>query len=92
MTEKKRWTAVVVYAVSMALVEAAVVTYLRVFLDRVDPCQYQPLDAPDWLIATEVAREAATMVMLIAVGWLAGRTPRSRWGYSMYGFKGRSMS
>lgn len=86
MKEKRRWTAVVIYAVAMALVEAAVVTYLRVFLGRVDPYQYRPLDVPDWLIPTEMAREAGTIVMLIAVGWLAGRTPRSRLGYFLIAF------
>ncbi|HEV8540452.1 MAG TPA: hypothetical protein VGQ60_04745 [Nitrospiraceae bacterium] len=86
MNEAFRWTAVVVYAIAMALVEAAVVTYLRVFLGRVDPYQYQPLDVPDWLLSTEMVREGATMVMLIAVGWLAGRTPRSRFGYFLIAF------
>jgi hypothetical protein len=86
MRDIHRWTAVVLYAVAMALVEAAVVTYLRVFLGRVDPYQYQPLDVPDWLLSTEMAREGATMAMLIAVGWLAGDTPRSRLGYFLIAF------
>lgn len=86
MRDSRRWIAVVLYAIAMALVEAAVVTYLRVFLGRVDPHQYQPLDVPDWLIPTEMAREAATMVMLVLVGWLAGRTPRSRFGYFLITF------
>jgi hypothetical protein len=36
---------------------------------------------------TEVAREAATIVMLVCVGWLAGRTPRSRGAFflAMFG-------
>lgn len=86
MRDSRRWAAVVLYAVAMALVEAAVVTYLRVFLGRVDPYQYQPLDVPDWLLSTEMTREAATMVMLFAVGWLAGQTRRSRLGYFLVAF------
>ena len=86
MTDKYCWRAVVIYATAMALVESAVVTYLRVFLDRVDPHQPPPLDVPDWLIQTEMAREAATLVMLIVVGWLAGRTRRSRVGYFLVAF------
>ena len=78
MTDKRRWAAVVIYATAMALVESAVVTYLRVFLDRVDPYEPPPLDVPEWLIQTEMVREAATLVMLVAVGWLAGRAWRSR--------------
>jgi hypothetical protein len=86
MTDTRRWTAVVIYATAMALVESAVVTYLRVFLDRVDPYQPPPLDVPDWLIHTEMVREAATLVMLVAVGWLAGRAWRSRLGYFLIAF------
>ena len=86
MTDVRRWTAVVIYATAMALVESAVVTYLRVFLDVVDPYQPPPPDVPVWLIYTEMAREAATLVMLIAVGWLAGRTWRSRLGYFLIAF------
>lgn len=86
MTDRRRWAAVVIYATAMALVESAVVTYLRVFLDRVDPYQTPPLDVPEWLLQTEMVREAATLVMLVAVGWLAGRTRRSRLGYFLIAF------
>lgn len=86
MTDKRRWAAVVIYATAMALVESAVVTYLRVFLNRVDPYQPNPFPVPAWLIHTEVVREAATLVMLVAVGWLAGRAWRSRLGYFLIAF------
>ena len=86
MTDVRRWTAVVIYATAMALVESAVVTYLRVFMDVVDPYQPPPPDVPAWLIYTEMAREAATLVMLVAVGWLAGRNSRSRLGYFLVAF------
>jgi hypothetical protein len=74
------------FATAMALVESAVVTYLRVFLDRVDPYQPNPMPVPAWLIRTEMVREAATLTMLVAVGWLAGRTWRSRLGYFLIAF------
>jgi hypothetical protein len=86
MTDKGRWLAVVIYATAMALVESAVVTYLRVFLDRVDPYQPNPFPVQAWLIHTEVVREAATLIMLCAVGWLAGRTRRNRLGYFLIAF------
>jgi hypothetical protein len=86
MTARQRWSLVAVYAAAMAFVESAVVTYLRVFLDRVDPYQPYPLSGPTWLAGIEIAREAATLIMLIAVGWLAGRTLRSRVGYTMVAF------
>ena len=69
-----------------ALLEAAVVTYLRFFLDRVDPYQPSPLPAPGWLMRIEVAREAATVVMLGAVAWLAGKSNRARFGYFLIAF------
>ncbi len=86
MIDRRRFTAVVIYATAMALVEAAVVTYLRTFLNRVDPHQPNPGDVPAWVIQTEMAREAATLIMLVAVGWLAGRTLRSRLGYFLIAF------
>jgi len=86
MRDAGRWSAVVVYAIAMALLEAAVVTYLRTLLGRIDPYQSVPLPAPAWLMRTELAREAATLVMLAAVAWLAGRERRSRFGYFALAF------
>jgi hypothetical protein len=84
--EPGRWSAVVVYAVAMALLEAAVVTYLRTLLGRIDPYQSAPLVAPAWLTPIELAREAATLAMLAAVAWLAGRERRARAGYFLIAF------
>lgn len=86
MTEKERWTAITIFAVAMAYVEAAVVLYLRVLVNQMDPYPPNPSAVPDWLIPTEIAREAGTIAMLLAVGWLAGRTWRSRLGYFFIAF------
>jgi hypothetical protein len=86
MNETQRWTIVVVYALAMALVESAVVAYLRALLNRPDPYMPSPLEVPAWVIQTEIVREAATIAMLIAVGWLAGRTGRTRFGYFLIAF------
>lgn len=67
---------VLVYAVAMAYLEAAVVVYLRRAL-HLDPSALLPVNVADPLgdlTAIEVGREAATMVMLAAVGWIAGRS------------------
>lgn len=88
MNDPRRWTAVVIYAIAMALLEAAVVTYLRTFLGRMDPYQPSPLPVPAWLMRTEFAREVATLVMLGAIGWLAGRNWRARLGYFLVAFGG----
>ena len=86
MSDPRRWSAVVVYAIAMALLEAAVVTYLRTLIGRVDPYHPVPLPVPAWLMRIELAREAATLVMLATVAWLAGRDRRSRLGYFLIAF------
>jgi hypothetical protein len=85
MSERARWTVVAAFALAMAWVEAAVVFYLRTLVNRLEPYQTQPLpDLPGaW---AELVRELATLVMLLTVGWLAGRTWRSRLGYMAVAF------
>jgi hypothetical protein len=84
--EWSRWTVVIVFAIAMAWVEAAVVLYLRTLVSRLDPYQPHPLPMASGLGEAELAREAATLVMLTTVGWLAGRTWRSRIAYALVGF------
>src|SRR5437773_1916477 len=86
MTDKQRWLIVVLYAAAMAYVESAVVLYLRTMVGHVDPYQPDPVMLPEGLIRAEMVREAATLIMLFAVGWLAGRTWRSRLGYTLVAF------
>ena len=81
-----RWLTVVVYASAMAWVESAVVYYLRTHMDRVEPYQTNPLPVVGGFAPVELIREAATMVMLLTVGMLAGRTWRARIGYSAIAF------
>ncbi len=82
----KRFGIIFAYAIAMAWVESAVVVYLRVLIGRVDPYQADPLPISAGLGWIEVGREAATLVMLWTVGWLAGRTGRGRAGYSLIAF------
>jgi hypothetical protein len=84
--EARRWCVVFLFAVAMAWVEAAVVFYLRTLVGRLDPYQPQPLPVAAGLGAAELVREAATLVMLATVGWLAGRTWRSRLAYAVMAF------
>jgi hypothetical protein len=86
MSEKKRWMIVVLFAVAMAWMESATVTYLRTLVGRIDPYQAEPLPISVGLGQAELVREAATLVMLLTVGWLAGRTWRSRLSYSLIAF------
>jgi hypothetical protein len=70
----RRWLGVAIYAIAMAYAESAAVLYLRTILGGVDPLgpRHPPFNpVPDfaWI---EIGREAATLVMLAAVGYLAG--------------------
>jgi len=86
MNENKRWLLVVVFAAAMAWVESAVVVYLRTLIGRVQPYQSDPLPISVGFGRVELVREAATMIMLFAVGWLAGHTRRSRLAYALIAF------
>jgi hypothetical protein len=81
-----RWWMVVIYAGAMAWVESAVVFYLRSMMHRIDPYQPDPLPVIGGFARVELPREFATMVMLLAVGFLAGRTWRTRMGYTVITF------
>ncbi len=62
---------VIVWAAAFAFVEAAVVVYLwRIFYPEGFAFPFQPRPG-DSIIAVEIAREAATLIMLAALGWLS---------------------
>ncbi len=86
MRERTRWLIVVIFAVAMAWMESATVVYLRVLTGRIDPYQADPLPVSVGLGKTELIREAATMIMLLTAGLLAGRTWRSRLAYMLIAF------
>jgi hypothetical protein len=81
-----RWLLVVLFALAMAWVEAASVYYLRLMVDRLDPYQANPLPMRGGLEQVELVREAATLLMLLTIGALAGRTWRTRLGYTAIAF------
>ena len=81
--QRLKWVAL--FALAMAYVEAAAVVYLRrVFgvedLLR-DMAPFDPLIA-----RIEPGRELATLVMLAALGWAAGRSRQSRLGFAAFAF------
>jgi len=76
---------VALYALAMAYVEAAVVAYLREIYGIQDIVRDLPQQTGR-LAAIEVGREAATMVMLLAVGWIAGRKLQDRLGFFVFAF------
>jgi hypothetical protein len=82
-----RLAAVIVYAGAMGWLEGVVVVYIRALLGiahteglpRADEVMQRMATLP-WLMPTEQAREAATLLMLAAVAVLAGTTWRARFG------------
>jgi hypothetical protein len=85
-TNLARWLTVALFAAAMAWVESAVVFYLRTMIHRIEPYQTMPLPIIGGLGPVEMVRELATLIMLFTVGLLAGRTWRSRLGYSAIAF------
>ena len=81
-----RWLTVALFAVAMAWVESSFVYYLRTMLNRIEPYQTHPLPLIGGLGTVELIREAATLIMLLTVGILSGRTWRSRLGYAAIAF------
>jgi hypothetical protein len=80
----KRFLLVSAYAIAMAYLEAAVVVYLRAALNITDITAIDVSLGPYGLV--EIGREAATMVMLVTVGWMAGRHAKERWAYGLFTF------
>ena len=83
-----RLAVVAVWAIAFALVEAMVVVYLRKLFGLKYGLTFVPRDFhyPRAYLSYEQAREAATMVMLLAVGYLAGRTWWQRLAYWLFAF------
>jgi hypothetical protein len=79
MTNRFLWVSA--YAVAMALLETVVVVYLRELLQVT-----QDHVALGPFVRMEIGREAATLVMLAAVGWLAGQHRIERWAYGLFAF------
>ena len=86
LSARARWAIVVAFAIAMAWVEAASVYYIRALVDRIEPYQPNPLPIQGALGNIELVREAATLVMLAALGSLAGRTWRHRAAYAAIAF------
>jgi hypothetical protein len=87
-----KWIWVVVFAVAFAWVESAVVVYLReIYFDGgfSFPLIVRWEDGKhviDPLVRIEFGREIATIIILIAVGWIAGRKRFQKFCFFMIAF------
>jgi hypothetical protein len=76
---------VFIFSIAMGLLESAVVIYMREILYPegfgfpLNPVQ------PD-LMLTELLREGATIIMLLGIGFLAGRNTSERFAWFLYSF------
>jgi len=77
---------VALYAIAMAAVESAVVVYLRALHGGAEPLSVLLHEIPDRLVVIEVGREAATLVMIVAVAAIAGRNVWERFLYFALAF------
>lgn len=73
------------FGIAMAMLESAVVVYLREL--------YYPngftvtlVDMPQRIIVVEMFRELATLIMLLTIAWLVGRTKNERFAWFIYTF------
>lgn len=80
--------AAALFGIAFGFVESAVVTYLQAAIALTpgagDRAALQQL--PPHLLGIEIPREAATIVMLVAVSLLAAGRPRERWAVFLYVF------
>ncbi len=76
------------YALAMAYLESAVVVYLQRALSMTPSTLFPLRDQATLggLGAIEVGREVATIVMLAAIGWLAGKTSLERMAWTSVAF------
>ena len=87
-----RWIWVIIFAVGFAWVESAVVVYLReIFLtgSSIFPLSINWENeryVGNYLTRIELLREFATIVMLVSVGWLAGKTRWQKFCFFMIAF------
>lgn len=76
---------VTLFSIAMGLLESAVVIYLRKILyPEGFGFPLSPVSAD--LILTELLREAATLIMLLGIGFLAGRNTSERFAWFLYSF------
>ena len=76
---------VTVFSIAMGFLESAVVVYLREILYP-DGFDFPLSTMPSSLALTELLREAATLVMLVSIGIIAGRSFSTGFAWFLYSF------
>jgi hypothetical protein len=74
-----------IFSIGMAFIESSVVVYLRAMFYP-DGFAFPMKDIGNHLAGTEFLREAGTMVMLVSVAFIAGKTKIQRFAYFIFCF------
>jgi hypothetical protein len=84
---RKRLLVIAVFGIAFGFVEAAVVVYLRAATGLWPvPQAYGPTAPPESLDRIECFREAATIVMLGGIAWLAGQNLKAKAAAFLFAF------
>lgn len=81
----KKFTLIAIFGIAMAYLEAAVVVYLRMVFYP-EGFQFPLKIMPISTFFIEFGREFTTIVMLVAIGYLAGKTLLERFFYFIFTF------
>jgi hypothetical protein len=79
-----RFAVVVIFGIAFAYIEAAVVVYLREIFHAngfTFPLRDFPITEKRIILLTEIGREAATIILILASCWLIGRNRQQRFAY-----------
>ena len=82
---KRIFYAVTVFAIAMGFMETAVVIYLRELIYPMG-FDFPFVPVPPGLALTEILREASTIFMLAALGYIAGKNYGERFAWFIYSF------
>jgi hypothetical protein len=85
MLKRNYWFEISLFAIAMGLLECIVVIYLReIFYPEGFAFPLKPMEPR--LVNAELLRELATILMLLSVGMIAGRTKTAKFAWFIYSF------
>ncbi len=83
--QKRTYLLVLIFSLAMGFLEAVVVVYLRKIVYP-QGFEFPLVLLPSGMFYTELSREAATLVMLVTLAWLAGKTRLERLAFFLFAF------
>lgn len=74
-----------IFGIAMGFLESAIVIYLRKIYYP-EGFRFPLFEIGNDILSVEILREVATMIMLLAIGFLAGKTKLQRFSYFIFSF------